>query len=73
MFGALYVLVKTGGVESVKFSNDIINRYGVVTVPGKPFYGGSVEAVRVSLVATPWSEGDKLWGENVKALKKALG
>lgn len=72
IFGAMYALVKTGGVDSVKFSSELIDKFGIVTVPGNPFYGESVDAVRVSLVATPWSEGDELWEENVKALKKAL-
>lgn len=72
VFGALYAMVKTGGVDSAKFSNELIEKYGVVTVPGNPFYGESVDAVRISLVATPWSEDDKLWEDNVKALKKAL-
>ncbi len=65
-------MVETGGVDSIKFSNELIEKYGVVTVSGNPFYGEPVCAVRISLVATPWSEEDKLWKENVKMLKKAL-
>lgn len=71
-FGALYVLVKTNGVDGTQFANELIDKYGIVTVTGNPFYGGGVDAVRLSLVATPWSEGDEEWIRNVKALKKAL-
>ena len=71
-FGALYVLLKTGGVEGSKFAEELIDRYGIVTVAGSAFYGGPVDAVRLSLVATPWTEGDEQWIENVKTLKKAL-
>ena len=72
MFGALYALIKTGGVESTTFSNEIIDKFGIITIPGKAFYGENVDAVRLSLVATPWNEGDTLWKENVKTLKQAL-
>ncbi|MEM2902070.1 MAG: pyridoxal phosphate-dependent aminotransferase [Candidatus Bathyarchaeia archaeon] len=72
MFGALYVLVKTGGLDGDRFASELIDRFGIVTVSGNSFYGGEVNAVRISLVATPWSEGDEAWRENVKALKKAV-
>jgi len=72
VFGALYALVKTGGLDSIEFSNKLVDKFGIVTVPGNSFYGESVDSVRISLVATPWSQGDRLWNENVRALKKAL-
>lgn len=71
MFGALYALVKTNQ-ESTKVAERLIKEYGIVTVAGNQFYGGPVNAVRVSLVSVPWSEGDETWIQSVKALKKAL-
>ncbi len=72
MFGALYVLVKTGNMHGDEFANNLIDKSGIVTVSGNSFYGEKVNAVRISLVATPWSEGDETWRKNVKALKKAV-
>lgn len=72
MFGALYALVKTGRLDGDRFAGELIDKFGIVTVSGNSFYGGEVNAVRISLVATPWSEGDEAWRENVKALKKAV-
>jgi aspartate/methionine/tyrosine aminotransferase len=71
-FGALYVMVKTGGVNGAEFADRFIDKHGIVTVPGNAFYGASIDAVRLSLVATPWVEGDIEWAENVKTLKKNL-
>ncbi len=71
-FGALYALVKTGGVDGAEFADGFIDKHGIVAVPGNAFYGASIDAVRLSLVATPWVEGDTEWAENVKALKKNL-
>jgi aspartate/methionine/tyrosine aminotransferase len=70
LYGALYALVKTP-VDGAKFSNELLNK-GVVTVSGDSFYGEPVNAVRLSLVAVPWVEGDEKWIESVRALKKAL-
>jgi len=71
-FGALYVLLKTNGVDGSKFAEELIDKYGIVTVSGAAFYGGPVDVVRLSLVATPWTEGDEAWVKNVKTLKKAM-
>jgi aspartate/methionine/tyrosine aminotransferase len=70
LYGALYALVKTP-VEGTKFADELLNQ-GIVTVPGASFYGGPVNAVRLSLVAVPWVEGDEKWVESVRTLKKAL-
>jgi len=70
-FGALYALVKTSQ-ESKKAADELIKEYGIVTVPGNQFYGGQVNAVRLSLVSVPWTEGDEAWIQSVKTLKKAL-
>jgi len=72
MFGALYVLVRTGKAEGKVFADKLIKDYGIVTVPAEQFYGGPVNAVRLSLVSVPWSEGDEAWISSVNALKKAL-
>lgn len=72
VFGGLYALVKTNGVDGTKFANNFIDKYGIVTVTGNPFFGGPINAIRLSIVATPWTEGDKEWIKNVNALKKAL-
>ncbi|MEM2876023.1 MAG: pyridoxal phosphate-dependent aminotransferase [Candidatus Bathyarchaeia archaeon] len=71
-FGALYVLLRTKGVDGAKFAEELIDKYGIVTVSGDAFYGRPVEAVRLSLVATPWTEGDEVWVRNVKTLKNSL-
>jgi len=71
MFGALYALVRTNR-ESKKVADELIKEHGIVTVPGAQFYGGPVNAVRLSLVSVPWSEGDEAWIQSVRTLKKAL-
>jgi aspartate/methionine/tyrosine aminotransferase len=71
-FGALYVLLNTGEIDGAKFADELVEKHGIVSVPGSPFYGSPINAVRLSLVATPWVEGDEEWRKNVKALKKAL-
>jgi aspartate/methionine/tyrosine aminotransferase len=71
-FGALYVLLGTHGVDGTKFADELVDKHGIVAVTGNPFYGASIDAVRLSLVATPWVESDEEWKRNVKALKKAL-
>jgi aspartate/methionine/tyrosine aminotransferase len=72
VFGALYALLDTGGRKGIKFSEVLLNEYGIAVVPGEPFYGGPVSSIRLSLVATPWVTGDEEWVGNVKALKRAL-
>ena len=72
IFGALYTLVKTGYSDGKTFADKLIAKYGIVTVPADSFYGGPVNAVRLSLVSVPWSEGDEEWISGVKALKQAL-
>ena len=72
IFGALYALIRTGQTDGKTFADKLIDRYGIVTVPANSFYGGSVNAVRLSLVSVPWSEGDEEWISSVKALKQAL-
>jgi len=72
IFGALYGLVKTEGKDGANFASQLIDKYGIVAIPGDSFYGGSVNAIRLSLVATPWTEGDEEWTKSVKALKKGL-
>jgi len=71
MFGALYVMVKTSQ-EATKVAGELIKEHGIVTVAGNQFYGGSVNAVRLSLVSVPWTEGDEAWIKSVRAIKKAL-
>jgi aspartate/methionine/tyrosine aminotransferase len=70
LYGALYALVKTP-TEGKEFSNILLNK-GLVTVPGSSFYGEPIDAVRLSLVAVPWVEGDEKWVESVRALRRAL-
>ena len=69
-YGALYALVKTP-IEGAAFANELLNK-GMVTIPGKSFYGDPINAVRLSLVAVPWVKGDERWIASVKALKNAL-
>jgi len=71
MFGALYVLLKTSQ-EASKVANKLVIEHGIVTVAGDQFYGGPVNAIRLSLVSVPWSQGDEAWIKSVKAIKKAL-
>ena len=70
-YGALYALVKTP-TEGKKFSDVILSK-GLVTIPGFSFCGEQTNAVRLSLVAVPWVEGDEKWLESVRALRRALG
>lgn len=70
-FGALYVLVKTPE-DGDKFAGKLVEEKGIVGVPGSSFFGGPANAFRLSLVATPWTEGDQTWRESVDALKNAL-
>jgi aspartate/methionine/tyrosine aminotransferase len=70
LYGALYALVKTP-TEGKRFSDMLLSK-GLVTVPGFSFYGEPIDAVRLSLVAVPWVEGDEKWIESVRALRRAL-
>lgn len=70
VYGALYALIRTP-TDGKKFADKLLKK-GMVTVPGSAFYGEPVNAVRLSLVAVPWVDGDKNWIESVKALKQAL-
>ncbi len=70
-FGALYAMVKTGDLEGEEFIEKA-DEFGIVPIPGKAFYGEPVNAIRISLVATPWSKNDEQWKENVRTLKKAI-
>jgi len=72
MFGALYAMIDTGKTDGTKFSTELVEKQGIVTVTGEPFYGAPVGAVRLSLVATPWTENDAEFVKSVKALKRAL-
>jgi len=72
-FGGLYVLLKTGDIDGKKFTEKAYQEYGIVPIPGEAFYGEPINAVRLSLVSTPWGEGDTEWKENVENLKRALG
>ncbi|MBE9513528.1 MAG: pyridoxal phosphate-dependent aminotransferase [Chloroflexi bacterium] len=72
MFGALYVPVLTGQTVSKIFAEQLLSEYGIVTVPGEQFFGGTANAVRLSLVSVPWTEGEETWIASVKALKAAL-
>lgn len=71
IFGALYTLVKTP-LDGSKFAAKLVTEKGIVGVPGSSFYGAPVNALRLSLVATPWTERDETWTSNVEALKNAL-
>jgi len=70
IYGALYALVKTPKTGRI-FAKELLNK-GIVVVPGDSFYGDPIKAIRLSLVAVPWVEGDKKWIESIKVLKKAL-
>jgi aspartate/methionine/tyrosine aminotransferase len=72
LFGALYVLVKTGDKPCKPFADALIEKSGIVTVPCNQFYGGEAHAVRLSLVSVPWTEDEAGWIASVKALKAAL-
>jgi len=72
VFGALYVPVLTGQSSSKAFADELIEDFGIVTVPGDQFYGGPANAVRLSLVSVPWTEGEEAWIASVKAFKAAL-
>ncbi|KXB06292.1 hypothetical protein AKJ53_00730 [candidate division MSBL1 archaeon SCGC-AAA382F02] len=71
-FGALYALLETGEMDGAEFSNEVFERYGVVTVPAKPFFGEDTNVVRLSLVSTPWTEGDEEWMKNVEMLDRGV-
>lgn len=69
-FGALYVLM-----EATERGNDFADKLGekgVISVTGEPFYGDSVDAVRLSLVSVPFVEGNRFWKENVDNLADQL-
>jgi aspartate/methionine/tyrosine aminotransferase len=72
VFGALYAMVDTGKKDGIAVSERLLEQSGIAVVPGEPFYGGPVNAIRLSLVATPWIKGDEEWAKNVQRLKKAL-
>ncbi len=72
LFGALYVLVRTGNEPCKPFADALIEKAGIVTVPCNQFYGGEAHAVRLSLVSVPWSEDEEGWLTSVRALKSAL-
>lgn len=69
-FGALYVLMNAP--ERGNVYADKLGEEGTISVTGEPFYGGSVDLVRLSLVSVPYGEGDKLWKENVDNLAKEV-
>lgn len=73
LFGALYVLVKTGDNACKAFADSLIEKSGIVTVPCNQFYGGEAGAVRLSLVSVPWTEGEEGWIASVEALRAAMG
>ncbi|MFP4646774.1 MAG: hypothetical protein ACLFN4_04030 [Candidatus Acetothermia bacterium] len=63
-------------MEANNRGNDYIEKLGkegVIAVSGEPFYGGSLDAVRLSLVSVPFVESDKMWKENVDNLKRVIG
>jgi len=70
LYGTLYALVRTP--QEGKKSSDELLKKGIVTVPGSSFCSEPTNAVRLSLVAVPWVEGDEKWIAAVEALKKAL-
>ncbi len=70
-FGALYALIKTNK-DGTKLADKLINEYGIVAIPGEPFYGQPKNVIRLSLMATPWVKNDEEWVKSVKMLKKAL-
>jgi aspartate/methionine/tyrosine aminotransferase len=72
LFGALYVLVRTGNEPCKPFADTLIEKAGIVTVPCNQFYGGEAHAVRLSLVSVPWTENEEGWLASVRALKSAL-
>jgi len=71
-YGSLYVLMKTGDMDGKEFIDKAYDEYGIVPIPAEAFYGEPVNAVRLSLVSTPWSEEEEEWVENVNNLKEAL-
>jgi len=70
-FGALYVLLKSPKPGS-EFADEL-SKSGIIAVTGEPFYGGRVEAVRLSLVSVPYQERDVTWKENVDKLAEVIG
>jgi len=71
-FGALYALVDTGKEDGETVATRLLDQWGIAVVPGEPFFGSPVNAVRLSLVASPWTKGDTEWVTNVQRLKRAL-
>ena len=69
-FGALYVLMKAES-SGDSFAEELAEK-GIISVPAEPFFGGPVNYVRLSLVSTPFAEGDKLWKGNVDALAEKI-
>ena len=70
-FGALYALIKTNK-DGTKLADKLINEYGIVAIPGEPFYVQPKNVIRLSLMTTPWVKNDEEWVKSVKILKKAL-
>lgn len=71
-FGGLYVLMKTGNMNGDTFIEKATKNFGVIPIPGEAFYGEPINAVRLSLVSTPWIKGDPNWKKNVETLAKAM-
>jgi aspartate/methionine/tyrosine aminotransferase len=53
--GTIYVFAKVG-VDSVDFSNHLIEAHGIATVPGKYFGGNAVDWLRITPLAVPEDE-----------------
>lgn len=70
-FGGLCVLMATGR-SATEFAKKFLEKGGIVSVPGKLFYGDKFNAVRLSLVSVPYVEGDQLWKENVNKLVEII-
>ena len=62
----------TPSSPAIARASGLVEEHDIVAVPGEGFYGGPANAVRLPLVATPWSEGAEEWLAAVRALKKAL-
>lgn len=71
-FGGLYVLMETGNMNGATFIEKATEKFGVIPIPGAAFYGEPINAVRLSLVSTPWIKNDKQWKTNVDTLAKAM-
>lgn len=70
-FGALFILMNAP--ERGSTYSDKLAKEGIISVTGEPFYGRSVDLVRLSLVSVPYANGDNLWKENVDNLAKTIG